>query len=116
MALARIYTGNDGKSHFEDLDPNFDPTTGASTGLFPEASTGISYRSQPAGTLIDFHPAPRRQWLITLSGVMEIEIGDGTKRRFGTGDAMLAEDTTGQGHISRVVGDEPRVTVIITMP
>jgi hypothetical protein len=43
-----------------------------------------------------------------LSGETEIEIGDGTKRRFGPGDILLADDTSGQGHISRDVGAQPR--------
>jgi uncharacterized cupin superfamily protein len=40
-----------------------------------------------------------------LSGEMEVEIGDGSKRRFKAGDVLLAEDTTGQGHITRRFGD-----------
>jgi hypothetical protein len=51
--------------------------------------------------------------VITLSGEAEIEIGDGTVRRFGPGDVMLAEDTTGRGHVTRVVGDEPRLYVSV---
>ena len=51
--------------------------------------------------------------MINLSGETEIEIGDGTKRRFGPGDILLAEDTSGQGHISRDVGTQPRRFVFI---
>jgi hypothetical protein len=65
---------------------------------------GIIFRRAPTTHLSDFHPAPRRQYVITLSGQVEIEIGDGTVKRFGPGDVMLAEDTTGHGHITRVVG------------
>jgi hypothetical protein len=116
MAIARLYTGDDGKSHFEDLDPKFDPSSGAAAGIFPESASGITYRSQASGTFIDFHTAPRRQWLITLSGTVEIVTEDGTTRRFGTGDAMLAEDTTGRGHTTRIVSSEPRVTIVIPVP
>ena len=46
---------------------------------------------------------------------MEIEIGDGTVKRFGKGDIMLADDTTGRGHITRVIGNQPRVYVTIPL-
>ena len=51
---------------------------------------------------MDWHPAPRRQYVIILTGQLEIGLGDGTTRRFGPGDARLVEDTTGQGHTTRV--------------
>jgi hypothetical protein len=35
---------------------------------------------------------------------MKIGIGDGTTRRFGPGDAVLADDLTGQGHTTRSLG------------
>ena len=50
-----------------------------------------------------------------LEGEVEIEIGDGSKRIFGTSDILLAEDTTGQGHISRAVGGKPRKSLFITL-
>ena len=48
-------------------------------------------------------------------GAVEIEVGDGTKRILGTGDILLAEDTTGQGHISRAVAGKPRRSLFITL-
>jgi len=39
--------------------------------------------------------------VVNLSGLVEIEVGDGSKRRLGAGDILLADDTTGQGHITR---------------
>lgn len=40
-----------------------------------------------------------------LSGEAEVEIRDGTRRRYGLGDIMLMEDLSGQGHITRHFGD-----------
>ena len=57
---------------------------------------------------MDFHQAPRRQFVIILTGAVEIECGDGTVRRLGAGDVLLADDTTGQGHISREVSGDRR--------
>ena len=49
------------------------------------------------------------------AGGVEIGLGDGTVHRFGPGHVNLAEDLTGQGHTTRVVGDQPRVTAVIPL-
>ncbi len=107
----RLYTGDDGQSHFEELDLPTGPVAGSPT----QAATGISFRKAEPGEKIDWHPAPRRQYVITLSGQGEIEVGDGTVLRFGPGDVVLAEDLTGKGHLTRVVGNEPRVSTAIPL-
>jgi hypothetical protein len=53
--------------------------------------------------------------VITLAGQVEIGIGDGTVRRFGAGDVMLADDLTGRGHTTRVVSSEPRITITVPL-
>jgi uncharacterized cupin superfamily protein len=53
--------------------------------------------------------------VVTLSGQVEIEAGDGAVRRFGPGDVLLAEDLTGQGHLTRVVGDQPRTALLVPL-
>ena len=112
--MVRLYTGQDGESRFEEIEVEFKPMGDAETTSF-QAAAGIVFRRAPAGHILDWHPAPRRQYVITLSGQGEIEIGDGTVRRFGPGDVMLAEDITGRGHITRVVGTQPRVYVTVPL-
>ena len=41
--------------------------------------------------------------------------GDGTRIRLYPGHIMLAEDTTGQGHISKAVGDKDRVSLFLPL-
>jgi len=106
MKITRLYTGKEGESHFEEIEVETNKL---------QPGEGIIFRSAPPGSVQNWHPAPRRQYVITLSGQGEIEIGDGTKRRFGPGDVMLADDTTGRGHITRVVGSEPRLYVAIPL-
>ena len=65
------------------------------------------FSTWPPGHFIDWHPGARRSNVILLSGQLEIGLGDGTARRFDPGDARLVEDTSGQGHTTRVVSDEP---------
>ena len=107
--FVRIYTGDDGQTHFEDLDLPADRAIHSGMQVTP----GVNFRQFEPGYFSDWHTAPRRQYVITLAGEMEIGIGDGTKRRFGAGDVLMADDLTGQGHTTAVVGDQPRISVTI---
>jgi hypothetical protein len=77
--------------------------------------TGAEIHKAAAGRVNDWHVAPRRQLVITLSGRGEIEVSGGKKISVGPGNMELAEDLTGKGHITRVVGSEDRVTVQIPL-
>ena len=94
MQFCRMYTGDDGKSHFEELDQ----TQGSKFFLSTIAAKALVFKNDENRDILGWHNAPRRQWCITLSGTCEIGIGDGTKKTFGPGDVFLAEDVTGQGH------------------
>ncbi len=114
MRIVRMFTGEDGQSHFREEELPFDlPLETQRTGV--QSTLGIQFVYQPPGFVIDMHPAPRRQYVITLQGQVEIVLGDGTSRTFGAGDVLLAEDLTGQGHITRIVGDEARVSAQISL-
>jgi len=115
MKILRLYTGSDGESHFEELEVEFQPLGELTETTSFQDVTDIVFRSAPPGHVQDWHPAPRRQYVITLSGQGEIEIGDGTVRRFGPGDVMLADDLSGRGHITRSVGSQPRVYATIPL-
>jgi hypothetical protein len=110
MSFIRLYTGSDGRTHIEDMDLATHPEL---TEL--KRAESIVFRSSPPGHVLDWHPAPRRQFVITLAGEYEIELEDGAIRRFGPGHVTLAEDVTGKGHITRVVGSQPRVTATIPL-
>jgi quercetin dioxygenase-like cupin family protein len=80
------------------------------------AATGVIFRENAANYDYQWHNAPQRQYILLLSGGgAEVEIGDGSKRRFEAGDILLVEDTTGQGHITRSTSDEPRVSIFVTL-
>jgi hypothetical protein len=98
VQIFRLYTGKDGKSHFEELDQ----TEGSKHFLVPLSVRKLVFKNdENRDDLLEWHTAPRRQWCITLSGTVEIGIGDGTVRTFGPGDVFLAEDVTGQGHTAK---------------
>ena len=62
-----------------------------------------------------WHNTPKRHCIIILSGEVELTVGDGTERRLGPGDVLLAEDVTGRGHLTRVIGGKPFTTVNIAL-
>jgi hypothetical protein len=68
------------------------------------AEHGIIFREAPAEHDIDWHPAPRRQYIINLDAGVKITASDGESRVIGTGEVILVEDTTGRGHLSKLEG------------
>lgn len=115
MTVVRIYTGPDNKSHFEDIQIPL--KNAGKVGFISELykATGVVFRETTGDYNYDFHTAPRRQYVVNLEGGVEIEVGDGTKRILRAGDILLAEDTTGQGHISRAVAGKPRKSLFIIL-
>jgi quercetin dioxygenase-like cupin family protein len=115
----RVYSGDDGQSHIEEvklpMKPFVDSEGAHGEGTPMQSTAGIAFRVAPAGYVLPWHCAPRRQYSISLSGTAEIEVGDGTVARVGPGDVVLAEDLTGQGHITRVVGNEPRFYALVPL-
>lgn len=110
MGISRLYTGADGQSHIEELDLESHPELATL-----HAAKSIVFRKTEPGHFSDWHRGPRRQYVITLSGEVEIGLGDGTVHRFGPGHVNLVEDLTGQGHTTRVIGHQPRLSVTIPL-
>ncbi len=115
MRITRLYTGNDGESHFEDMDIPFKDFDAGEKRSDTVKATGIIFRETAADFNYEWHHAPCRQFVITLQGQAEIMVGDGTKRLFGPGDIMLAEDLTGHGHITRAINNQPRISIFVTL-
>ena len=117
----RIYTGKDGLSRFEDLDFEYEDLAGAQT----PAARGVLAASANPGNVQGAvfrrfalgnsgkHTAPRKQYAIILSGSMVIQTGEGTERRFGPGQVLLMDDTTGEGHLTTFSYDEPCKCLIV---
>jgi len=114
MKAMRLFTGDDGESHFEEIAMKFAPDRQMETTPMQGAKS-VAVRRVPPGVVLDWHPAPRRQYLFTLAGAWDIECGGGQVERFQAGDIMLADDLTGRGHTSRVVGDEPHVFAVVPL-
>jgi hypothetical protein len=104
MKIVRIYTGDDNETNAEIIPSNtFELIERNNTRTKVEPATGIQYSYREAGHFGDFHNAPRRQYVMYLTAQVEIGLGDGSIQVLEPGDVLLAEDTTGRGHSSRVV-------------
>jgi len=110
MKIVRVFSGDDGESHFEDVSPEEMAEIVNRVGA---GDITLGLRTSPSFS--DYHNAPRRQYVVNLKGSVEIETGSGDRRVLGAGSILLAEDTTGQGHISRSVGNEERQSLFITL-
>jgi hypothetical protein len=113
MQVTRIFTGDDGQSHFEDVPIEMVDNEMRGRLSDPWTATGVQFREVGGDYLLDFHCAPRRQLVVNLTGSVEIEVGSGERRVLGPGTILLAEDTEGQGHISRNVDGQPRTCLFI---
>ena len=98
MRVVRLVTGPDGESHV--LEETRD------LGVW-EAARGICFEETAPGGALAWHVAPRRQYVLTLSGHLEFTTRVGETFSLGPGDVLLAEDTTGGGHEWRIVGPDP---------
>ena len=110
MGIYRMYTGDDGQTHIEEQSLSDHPELSN-----PRNVTTISFTERDSGHFIDWHPAPRRQYVICVQGGIEIGLGDGSVHQFGPGDARLVEDTTGQGHTTRSIGGGKCITATIPL-
>jgi hypothetical protein len=105
--VVRVYATPDGGSRVEELtiSPNAKP-------IDITRMTAGAYRGSGA-TAPDWHTAPRKQFAINMTGQLEVELSDGTRRKIGS-DLVYLEDTTGKGHVTRALG--PITNVFLHVP
>jgi len=119
--MVRIYADEDGKSHLEDMQVAYDesdfvpPAPPVSMSSFERANQ-FAFEVVPPGWHGDWHPAPGRVLAIYLSGQGEIEASDGEVRALTPGSVLLAEDTRGKGHVTRVTGLTEVSVAIVLLP
>jgi len=114
--VTRLFTGADGLSHAEDIQVAW-----RTAKLRPELSdseatkvTGAQFLRWPRGFVWEGHPASKRQYVIIVSGRGEVDVAGG-KVPLAPGRVLLAEDTTGKGHITRVGPDEDLVMLLVPL-
>ena len=111
----RLFTGDDGESHFEEGTLDLPRLEGSAHRSRSYAAKEVSFEESPAGSSLDWHRAPTRQYVITLSGTLEFETRPGKRFTLAPGTILHAEDTKGGGHRWRLTDDQPwrRVYVVL---
>ncbi len=113
MRIHNLYTDDDGESHFRDIDIPW-----AEEGNFSKYSatlpaTGIIFRETSGDYDLDWHPAPRRQYIINLDAGAQLTASDGEVRTIKAGEVILVEDTSGKGHLSKSIGGQMRHSIFV---
>ena len=113
MRIHNLYTDPDGQSHWRDIEVEWvtqNPGGKLSRRL---PATGIIFRETPGEYDLDWHPAPRRQYIINLDAGVRITASDGEARVIGAGEVLLVEDTHGKGHLSQAIEGKMRHSIFI---
>ena len=113
MRIHHLFAGDDGESHFDDIDITLGEAGlgGRFSSQLP--ATGVIFREVPATYDLDWHPAPRRQYIVNLDNGVRVTASDGESRIVGAGEVLLVEDTWGRGHRSQAINDRSRSCLFI---
>ena len=113
MRIHNLYEDANGESHFRDIEVEWaqESPSGKISKRMPAA--GLMVREITANFEDTWHPAPRRQYVISLGGAVDITASDGETRHIAAGEIVLVEDTTGKGHVTKSSGSTPRYTLFV---
>jgi quercetin dioxygenase-like cupin family protein len=114
----RLFSDDDGESRIEEIQPAYFPADYAP----PAPPFDISEPTQaaryvfvrfPAGWTSDYHPVPRRQLFVVLSGAIEGRTSGGRRFTLEPGHVLLMEDTGGKGHAARTIGETDVLALMV---
>jgi hypothetical protein len=113
VRIHNLYADADGQSHFRDIEVEWVQELPGGKLSARRQATGIIFRETAGDYDLDWHPAPRRQYIVNLDAGVEITASDGERRVIGAGEVLLVEDTTGKGHLSKAVSGQARRSIFI---
>ncbi len=113
MRIHNLYTDAKGESHFRDIEVEWTEERRGSKMSKKLPATGVIFRETAAEHNVDWHPAPRRQYIVNLDAGVKITASDGEARFIAAGEVILVEDTTGKGHLSDHIEGKIRHSIFI---
>ena len=99
--VLRIYADADGTSHVDELP--IATKTGRLNTAKSVPVTAMNYAEYRKSETEDWHRTPARQFSVSVSGEIEVEVSDGKKHAIHAGDIVFLEDLQGKGHITRIL-------------
>jgi hypothetical protein len=116
MRIHNLYADPKGESHWRDIEVEWAETQSHGGRLSKRLpATGIIFRQVQPEYSLDWHNAPRRQYIINLDAGVEITASDGEARKIGAGEVILVEDTRGKGHLSKALDGKLRHCVFVAL-
>jgi quercetin dioxygenase-like cupin family protein len=121
LQYTSIYADENGVTHFRERELDLHetligpliPPLGATS---PAEASSYYFLTFPPGISMDWHPAPKRLFHFFLAGECRVAVSDGTVRSFQTGDIVLAEDTSGTGHMTSNPGTVETLMAVVALP
>jgi hypothetical protein len=113
VRIHNLYVDAKGETHFRDIEIEWVEQKEFSKYSKRLPATGIIFRETSGDYDLDWHPAPRRQYIVNLDGGVEITASDGESRVIKAGEVILVEDITGKGHLSKSVGGKMRRSIFV---
>lgn len=106
IRCVKLWTGKDGKSHFEEgvIDLGGGTEGNGLSGKFPAA--WMAFQETDSDPKLGWHTDPARQLVVTLGGRLKFETADGFFE-LAAGDILFTEDIAGRGHDWTMLGNAP---------
>jgi quercetin dioxygenase-like cupin family protein len=98
MRAFKLYIGSDKASHVLEGEVALDQSTDV---------VSVHFKESPPHSALDWHDAPERQYVVTLSGTLEFTTRDDEVFILRPGDVLVADDPIGSGHKWRLIDDAP---------
>ena len=118
MRITEIYADEAGETHIRENPINLTPRDfappSAPMGVSPDRplTTGV-FLELPPGWDPKYHATPRPQWVVVLTGHLNITATDGTAADFHPGDAFFLNDKNSRGHRSLVQGKKTVALLLV---
>jgi quercetin dioxygenase-like cupin family protein len=115
MPYSVVHSDTNGVTHFRNEYLAWRVGQGLTVTPYVNAEK-IGFLRIAQGRRFDWHPAPSKRFVMVLSGLLEVEVGDGERRTFGPGNVLLVTDAEGRGHLTNVLGNEDVFLVWVPVP
>ena len=120
LKFVHVFGGNDGETHFADIDLPLSPAPGSETvSLLQLPAQSIGYAEYPVAQeqiIPGFHETPGRHFITPLRGGFEVFVTDGSSREVTAGDLIFFDDLNTKGHLTKQLPGEARVNLILNVP
>ncbi|HEX5827279.1 MAG TPA: hypothetical protein VFY23_07150 [Candidatus Limnocylindrales bacterium] len=118
--MTRIASDGAGGTWFDDAHVtlelgDFAPPAPPMLRSIPEPATAVRFVGAAGGWDSPPHPAPARQYVVMLRGLVRATVTDGTSRTFESGDVVLLEDVDGDGHRTFVPGTGDWLAMVVVL-